>query len=369
MRIIVVGPHFPDSFARNIAVTLETMGHEVKCAAVRRGLHYMNRLSRFIWTNAPKVVPSLEILKHNEIIRTAQDFQPDIVLVTTATFPPEFLRRLRSVCSAQVVCWYTDPTANLYRQYLLASPYDAIFVKEPTLVTTLRDKLGLKAHYLPEACNPIWHQRVELSDEDRSRYACDIAGIGTLHYYRARILEPFVGYDMKIWGSNCPLWLDSPARQVYANVFIAENSKSAALRCAKIVINTINLHDIDGVNCTLFETAGCGAFQITDWRPALPELFEPEREIVTFRTRSELKDKVDYYLSHAEEREVIAARAHKRAHRDHSYEARFHRMFQLMGLLKISVGVGRPKHSVLRQPDTSPAKPLTVCDSCPHSSP
>jgi spore maturation protein CgeB len=128
------------------------------------------------------------------------------------------------------------------------------------------------------------------------------------------------------------LWMDSPVRQAYTNVFLAEDMKSAALRSAKIVINTIYLLDVEGVNCTLFETAGCGAFQIADWKPALPELFEPEREVVTFRTRSELKEKVDYYLSHSAEREAIAARAQERAHRDHSYEARLKRMFQILGL-------------------------------------
>jgi len=332
VNILVVGPHFPDSFARNIAVTLAAMGHAVKCAGVRHGLHNMGRLGRFFWTNAPKILPSLEIWRHDEMIRAARDFQPDMVLATTAAFPPELVRRLRSASAAQLVCWYTDPTANLDRLYLLAGPYDAIFAKEPTLVSTLRDKLGLPAHYLPEACNPIWHKRVEVTEEQRSRFACDIAGIGTLHYYRARILEPFVGYDLKIWGNNCPVWMDSPARQAYANVFLAEHTKAAALRCAKIVINTIYLLDVEGVNCTLFEAAGCGAFQIADWRPALPELFEPEREIVTFRTRSELKEKVEYYLSHAEERGAMARRAQQRAHRDHSYEARLKRMFQILGL-------------------------------------
>jgi spore maturation protein CgeB len=332
VKIIVVGPHFPDSFARNIAVTLETMGHAVTCAGVRHGLHCMGRLRRLFWINAPKLFPSLEIARHNQIIHAAEDFQPDLVLVTTAAFPPQLVRRLQSVSAAQVVCWYTDPTANLHRLYLLASAYDAIFTKEPALVTTLRDKLGRNAHYLPEACNPLWHKRVEITEEQRSSFACDIAGIGTLHYYRARMLEPFVGYDLKIWGNNCPLWMDSPAKQAYANVFLAENAKAAALRCAKIVINTINPLEVDGVNCTLFETAGCGAFQIADWKPALPELFVPEREVVTFRTRSELKEKVDYYLRHPDEREAIAARAEERAHRDHSYEARFQTMFQILGL-------------------------------------
>ena len=90
--------------------------------------------------------------------------------------------------------------------------------------------------------------------------------------------------------------------------------------------------EIQGVNCRLFEAAGCGAFQIADWKPGLAELFEPEREIVTFRTRDELKEKVDYYLAHAEERREIADRAYRRAHREHTYEIRLRKMFDVLGL-------------------------------------
>jgi spore maturation protein CgeB len=90
--------------------------------------------------------------------------------------------------------------------------------------------------------------------------------------------------------------------------------------------------EIEGLNCTLFEAAGCGAFQIADWKPSLPELFEPEREVVTFRTRQELKERVDYYLAHPEERQEIADRAYARAHREHTYEARFNKMFEILGI-------------------------------------
>jgi spore maturation protein CgeB len=76
----------------------------------------------------------------------------------------------------------------------------------------------------------------------------------------------------------------------------------------------------DGANCTLFETAGCGGFQIADLKPMSPSLFEPEREVVTFQTRADLKEKVDFYLAHPQDRLAIAERAYNRAQKDHTYE-------------------------------------------------
>src|SRR5208283_3083358 len=111
--------------------------------------------------------------------------------------------------------------------------------------------------------------------------------------------------------------------------------KAKAYLAAKILINTVHYCEIEGVNCTLFEAAGCDAFQIADWKPSLPELFEPEREVVTFRTRQELKAKVDYYLAHPAERQEIASRAYARAHREHTYEQRLEKMFEILGVSKV----------------------------------
>jgi spore maturation protein CgeB len=178
----------------------------------------------------------------------------------------------------------------------------------------------------------MWHKPAPLTDEERAKYGCDLVAAGTLHYYRARMLERFDDYDLKVWGNNAPAWLQTSARGGYMNHYVSCDEKAKAYSAAKILLNTMFYAEIEGVNCTLFEAAGCGAFQIADWKPSLPELFEPEREIVTFRTRQELKDKVDYYLAHPEERREIAHRACVRAHREHTYEIRLREMFGIVGL-------------------------------------
>jgi spore maturation protein CgeB len=332
MKILVVGPQFPDSFARNIVATLERMGHQVAGVQGARTRHHGSKLANVFWSYLPRAFPELEEKLFREVVQTAVAAQPDLVLVTYGGMPPEVVSELKRVSGAKVVCWYTDSAANLNRNYLLASEFDVVFLKEPFLVRVARDKLGLRACYLPECCNPIWHKRLQLDDDDRRKYGCDVAAQGSLHYYRARMLEVFEDYDLKIWGRNCPAWMDSPVKRHYTNRFIAEGEKAKALLSAGIVINTMHFTEIEGVNCTLFEAAGCGAFQIADWKPGLPELFEPEREIVTFRTRRELKEKVDYYLAHPEERREIAGRACARAHRDHTYEKRLQKMFEVMDL-------------------------------------
>jgi spore maturation protein CgeB len=331
MRILIAGRIYPDSFACNIQVAAQGMGHKVMSVdpwPFRRRLGYAGELFGEYFA---RVLSPVARHLQSALARAAGAFEPDLVLIALGTIDPEVIRRLRKVTGAKLAAWYPDSLTNLGRQYLLASDLDAWFFKDPFLVDLLRAKLGLKAHYLPEACNPRWHRRVELTAADRRKYGCDLASVCSMYYYRARILETLAEYDLKLWGNGFPFWLNSPLRVRYVNRYLAELEKSKAFNAAKIVVNTMHLGEIEGVNCRLFEAAGCGAFQIADWKPGLTELFEPEREVVTFHTREELREKVDYYLARPEERQAIADRAYARAHREHTYEIRLRRMFQLMG--------------------------------------
>jgi spore maturation protein CgeB len=331
LAVVVTGPQFPDSFARNISVTLEHMGHRVTNVSTTRAYHHQNRLSQAFWIYAPRIFNPLERAVYKKLIQTVGAHQPDMILLTQG-LPPQVLSELRDVCAAKIVCWFTDSVANFYRAYLIAGSYDALFVKEPSIVPLLRDKLGLNAHYLPEACKPLWHTAIELSESNRREFGCDLAAAGSLHYYRARMLEPFVSYDLKIWGNSCASWICSPTRTKYQNRWIGEMTKARAYRAAKIVLNTMHFAEIDGVNCTLFEVAGCGGFQIADWKPTLPALFEPDREIVTFQSRTDLKEKVDFYLAHPDDRLAIADRAYMRAQKNHTYEQRLRTIISTAGL-------------------------------------
>ncbi|HEY6291295.1 MAG TPA: glycosyltransferase [Terriglobia bacterium] len=334
MRILISGRIYSDSFARNIAVAAEGLGHTVVTIdplPVRRRLGYAAEVA----AEHLAKLPPIERRRHRPLVRSAGDFQPHLVLISHGTLPPEVVLQIRQVTPAKLAAWYPDAVCNLGRQYLLASDLDAWFFKDPYMVETFRTKLGLNAFYLPEACNPRWHRRVGLSEADQRNYGCDLTCASNMYYYRARLLEMFAGYDLKLWGTGFPFWLRSPLRAFYPGRHVAELEKCKAFNAARIVLNTMHPAEIDGVNCRLFEAAGCGAFQIADWKPALAELFEPEREVVTFRSRKELREKVDYYLAQPQERRAIADRAYARAHREHTYEKRLQRMFESLGLCPV----------------------------------
>lgn len=333
MRISLIGAQFPDSLAFNIAYTLRSMGHDVqevdedRLVALSPLRHRFRRLHGFALLH-----PSMQHLRGRRVTKAVITQQPDFVLNTFSDWHPDCVTLARRDLGSSVpfVFLYPDPTANLGREYPLAAPYDAWFFKDRWAVQLYRSRLSINAHYLPEACNPAWHRPVELTESDLARYRCDLVTAGNLYYYRAQLLDDLRAYDFRIWGTNLPPWLTSPIRGYYRNEYVAQLEKSKAFRAARIVINSLSRNEVDATNARTFEAAGAGAFQLVDWRSALDDLFVPDVEIVTFRSREELRHKVEYYLRRPDERARIAAAACRRAHAEHTYAHRLAKIFRIV---------------------------------------
>ncbi len=332
MKITVIGPQFPDSFARNVAFTLEKMGHQVFAIEGRKTRHNQNRYVAATKRLLPKAFPALEARLHRRVLEHVAEHRPAAVIVTYDLFGPKVVEELKRTAQAPVLCWYIDPISNLRGGNLFACPYDAIFCKEPRLVEILTEKLQMPAHYLPEACNPAWHKPVTPSPQQMTQYGCDVTAQGTLHPYRAKFFEGLLEFNVRIWGSVASSGIEARSRHFFQGRYIAEEEKAVAFNAAKVLVNAMNFAEVYGVNNTLFESAGCGAFQICDERPTLEEFFKPGREVVTFGSRAELVEKLRYYLNHGAERKLIARAASIRAHAEHTYEKRLSKMLRIAKL-------------------------------------
>ena len=75
-------------------------------------------------------------------------------------------------------------------------------------------------------------------------------------------------------------------------------------------------------NMRLFETTGMGACMVTDAKPGLDQLFDLEREIVTYRNPEECAEKVRWLLDHPAERAAIGAAGQRRTLKDHTLRDR-----------------------------------------------
>jgi spore maturation protein CgeB len=95
------------------------------------------------------------------------------------------------------------------------------------------------------------------------------------------------------------------------------------LRESRVALNThIDISSENASNMRLFEATGVGACLLTDWKSNLSRLFEPEAEVVTYRSTEECVERVKYLLGHERERRAIAAAGQQRTLRDHTFARR-----------------------------------------------
>lgn len=97
---------------------------------------------------------------------------------------------------------------------------------------------------------------------------------------------------------------------------------------------TLNIHadssPVYASNMRLFETTGVGTCLITDWKQNLNELFEIDKEIVSYKTTEECVEKVRWLLDHPKECGLIAEAGKKRCLRDHTYSKRALKLHELI---------------------------------------
>jgi spore maturation protein CgeB len=328
-RILVIGSYaYPDSFEWHIVDSLRTLGCVVELFHHGRNIAgVLGAAERAFHKARNLLIREPELRMEARLLRAIDVFVPTVILVVLGNqLSPKSMDLIRKRTSASIVCWCQDQMTTLGRQFLLASGYDAVFVKDRYMLELFSAMVrSTHFYYLPEACNPRMHRPIELSPGDREMYGCDVMIAGTLYYYRHEILRQLVqqspGIQLKIWGSR-PDWLLDRLPGLHMGRHVHGDDKVRAVLSAKICLNTLHFGEVNGLNCRAFELAGCGGFQMVTHVPTLSEHFEPDVEVATFRSVEELIEKTAYYLRNPGAAAAIAQRGQARAHRDHTYELR-----------------------------------------------
>lgn len=325
LRVGVVGPVYPDSFADNILSALRAIGttafhlgplRRESPAGVARAFDLVARAS----------VPIDKRWQMRLAVR-AEPLELDVVISVQGGLLPSVVARLRSR-GAKVCLWFPDSLDALDRGLMLLAPYDAIFFKEPLLIRRLQALLDLPIHYLPEACNPEWHRPCTAYGTQPH-----VAVVGTLRAQRIRLLERLEadGVPLRLHGAPMPRWASSARlERLPAGGNVYREDKARAFRSAVAALNPINPAEAEGVNCRLFEATGSGAVVLCEDRAAIGDLFERGEEVLTYSSYSELLTHVRWLLEQPSAGADIANAASRRAHGEHTYRHRLTAIFEVL---------------------------------------
>lgn len=76
-----------------------------------------------------------------------------------------------------------------------------------------------------------------------------------------------------------------------------------------------------------FEIAACNTLLLCEHVENLEQYYKKDEEVVVFKNKAELKEKINYYLEHDEERKQIAQAALERTLKEHTWQNRFESIF------------------------------------------
>lgn len=104
------------------------------------------------------------------------------------------------------------------------------------------------------------------------------------------------------------------------------NEMPRVFRRSKINLN-ITLRGIQsGIPLRAFDIMGSGGFLLSDFQADFMDIFVPGEDFVYYEDKDDLLQKIDYYLSHEEERVAVARNGHDKIAAKHTYRHRVKEM-------------------------------------------
>ena len=323
MRVSVIGPMWPDSFAYNIAAGLRDLGITV----TGHGAVHPQPRGRLIAVALENGFRShsLDVRWQTRLANDVLDAAPDVVVSTDARLAPEAVARLRRA-GVRVAMWFPDHVANVGRFQMLAAGYDVLAFKDPLLVKRLRATYASNVRYLPEACNPAWHS----PPAGLTPQPGPIVVAGNMYPSRLMLLRRLHddGVPLQLFGGGFDRWSDpGPLRGLHTGEHVTGLRKAEVFRGAAAVLNNLHPAEMDGVNARLFEATGCGALVLTEQRLSLSSLFDDD-EVVGFASYDELLGAARAAAAGDLAAKEFGDRASARAHAEHRYVDRLTRLLE-----------------------------------------
>ncbi|MDO8490195.1 MAG: glycosyltransferase [bacterium] len=267
----------------------------------------LNISHRFLWRLMTDSIQG-EFIAH--VVAT----RPDCVFVMKGYFlQPSSICALRAVLpAAEIICFNPDNPFNTWHYGVSndwirrsISLYDIYFIWGRFLIEPLKRAGARRVEYLPFAFDPLRHHPQTVSEDEYNVYASDVAFAGSWDEEREYWISQLIDYEIKIWGNA---WQSSSGniREKWQGRPVYGSELGKVCTSTKIVLNFIRKQNGDAHNMRTFEIPAYGGFLLSTRTQEQADFFEEGKEMAFFSSPQELREKIDYYLLHDNERSRIA---------------------------------------------------------------
>lgn len=156
----------------------------------------------------------------------------------------------------------------------------------------------------------------------------DLLFVGNSRHIFRPILRDLLPTEhrLSVYGRH---WEEFPVKDYVVNDYMDNDKVGQAYHDAKILLNDHwdDMRECGIISNRIFDALAVGAFVISDDIPEIDEVFEGA--VVTYQTKDDLKEKIDYYLEHESEREKMAQSGKEIVLREHTFSKRCNEIIQI----------------------------------------
>jgi len=261
-----------------------------------------------------------------------QHYQPDIIWNHDFSLADSFLKKIKTENNFLI-----GQIAAPIPQGINFKRYDLMISSLPNFVDYFR-LLGVPSEFQKLSFEP----KILSAFSNNTEKTIPISFVGSIskaHKTRTKWLE-YICTELEdgiigVWGSGIQTMSgNSPIRKVFRGAAWGKDMYSI-LKRSKITLNHhINISRDYANNMRLYEATGMGTFLITDWKKNLSDIFEPDKEVITYKTQEECVEKIRYYLENDKEREAIARAGQERTLKEHTYYNRMQELVEVINNYK-----------------------------------
>ena len=158
-------------------------------------------------------------------------------------------------------------------------------------------------------------------------------GYAYAHYYINRKITSIERSEIFLRiADHHPLDLYTPSQTlIHPNIILhnpvdSYHTSPYVYKCSKINLN-VSLRSIkSGMPLRIFDIMGAGGFLLSNYQSDFLDYFIPGEDFAFYDSQNDLLDKINYYLHHEDERIQMAASAHDKIARAHSFVHRIKEM-------------------------------------------
>jgi spore maturation protein CgeB len=345
MKILFAAPitfdritFFTSQYFIGLAKAAQTLGHEVRVIQTTE-----NMLNPFVWKFLEQDFATLrkyfkpivdaphDMMLMHQLYDEVTRFSPDLLLMCLGDtcYLPFLIRKIRKQ-NVRVFVWLgLHPSKVSSGMHRLLRSADDTLIYDPAYVDYYEQTLHIhNTHIIPLGCDVSYYESVIPDEAFKQANSVDVSFVGIFDKYRELYLSALSEFSLGIWSWNI-LDYATPLQKFHRGTVFGENMIKV-LKSSKIAVNIHRNFEISGGNYRLYEIPACRVLQLVDEKSDISKYFNIGKEIVTFKNEGDLKEKVRYYLAHADEREKIARAGYERVKKEHTLVQRMAMILQLV---------------------------------------